>query len=212
MAVDLFGRSKRNNKVIQRAAGPPGVGFKLNQDGNFDLGNKILTNIGDPINEFDAVNMRSALTCEQNSDVISARKRRITDVGNPQKDTDVVNNKYVKQMISNLADPAEEQDAATKRYVDVKFRGNRHMRIDDTTKHFTARNLKIINLSYPDNPTDAASKLYVDDSVRNFEEKITIINNVLKVLLGNMMRNIITNLNKLNDQLHVTPQSEMTIE
>lgn len=54
MSVDVFGRTLK--KKTDGARGPPGVGFKLDSTGNFDLEGKILHNLSYPVEPSDAVN------------------------------------------------------------------------------------------------------------------------------------------------------------
>lgn len=53
--IDKFGRRKggANNSLVAR--GPPGVGFNLTTDNHFDIQNKRLKNIGEPIDSQDGV-------------------------------------------------------------------------------------------------------------------------------------------------------------
>lgn len=57
MAVDVFGR--RRNKNIESIRGPPGIGFKINNEGQFDIENKRISNLAPPIQPGDAVNLHS---------------------------------------------------------------------------------------------------------------------------------------------------------
>lgn len=50
--IDKFGRQKFANGKNQR--GPPGVGFKLSNDGNFNMEGKCLQNVASPKNANDA--------------------------------------------------------------------------------------------------------------------------------------------------------------
>lgn len=50
--VDKFGRGKKNNKTILYSH--PANGFKLFADGHYDMQQKILKNLGEPIDKTDA--------------------------------------------------------------------------------------------------------------------------------------------------------------
>lgn len=54
--VDKFGRNKRvsGNKLLA-LRGLPGVGFKLTKDNHYDIENKRLKNLGEPIDDHDGV-------------------------------------------------------------------------------------------------------------------------------------------------------------
>lgn len=56
MSVDVFGR-KLGGAESNR--GPPGVGYKITEDNQYDLENKRLTNVGTAINPDDAVNLKT---------------------------------------------------------------------------------------------------------------------------------------------------------
>lgn len=51
--VDKFGRQKFKDKY-RSVRGPPGIGFKLTADGQYDIGGKRLTNLSEPKNGNDA--------------------------------------------------------------------------------------------------------------------------------------------------------------
>ena len=58
MSVNIFGTGSmiiHSNKIVR---GPPGVGFKKDDNENFDLENKRLTNVGDAVDPCDAVNLK----------------------------------------------------------------------------------------------------------------------------------------------------------
>lgn len=54
MSVDVFGR---NLKRGESSRGPPGIGFKITVDGQYDLENKRLCNLAAPNNLNEAVNL-----------------------------------------------------------------------------------------------------------------------------------------------------------
>ena len=56
MSIDVFGRHLGSSKV---ARGPPGIGFNLTKSGDFDLENKRLCNVADPIDKNDAINLNT---------------------------------------------------------------------------------------------------------------------------------------------------------
>lgn len=57
MSVNVFGSSLKSPTNVVGRRGLPGIGFKyLDDEGNFDMNNKRLANIADPIDENDAVN------------------------------------------------------------------------------------------------------------------------------------------------------------
>ena len=55
MSVDAFGRTLKDSKVVR---GPPGVGYKLTSEGDYDLDYKKLCNVADPSESGDAINLK----------------------------------------------------------------------------------------------------------------------------------------------------------
>lgn len=56
MSIDVFGRQLVHADAPR---GPPGLGFKLTSDGNFDLENRKLCNVDNATEQDDAVNLKS---------------------------------------------------------------------------------------------------------------------------------------------------------
>ena len=54
MSIDVFGHSLEKTTGNR---GPPGIGFKITDDGQFNIDNKRLCNVGSPIQPNDAVNL-----------------------------------------------------------------------------------------------------------------------------------------------------------
>jgi len=57
MSVDVFGRSLKKRK--EATQGPPGNGYKLTSNGQFDAEGKKLCNLADPLEPNDAVNLQT---------------------------------------------------------------------------------------------------------------------------------------------------------
>lgn len=54
-SIDKFGRSKSVCSSIKNR-GPPGIGFRMTTDNQFNIEGRRLCNVSEPINKFDAVN------------------------------------------------------------------------------------------------------------------------------------------------------------
>ena len=65
MSVDVFGQNLKGRESIRD---PPGVGYEITFDGQFDLENNRLCNVGTPNNLHDAVNVQS-LQCIMEGEV-----------------------------------------------------------------------------------------------------------------------------------------------
>lgn len=57
MSIDVFGHVLVENKEIIK--GPPGIGFQLNKEGNFDIQDKTLTYVADAVDSKDAINLKT---------------------------------------------------------------------------------------------------------------------------------------------------------
>lgn len=63
MSVDVFGRQLIEKKEIQR--GPPGIGFVLTPESQFDIQNKRLCNVSRAIEPTDAVNLENLKSIQE---------------------------------------------------------------------------------------------------------------------------------------------------
>lgn len=57
MSLDVFGRGG-GETLIKTVRGPPGIGFKLTSDNQYNIQNKRLCKVAEPIEPEDAVNLR----------------------------------------------------------------------------------------------------------------------------------------------------------
>lgn len=105
MNVDKFGRHE-NSFVHKVLRGPPGEGFQLTHDGNYDLKRKRLCNLADPINNEDATNLKTirtiTLNCETVDGIFDAKNKRIQNIASAIADTDAVNREFVLREINKL--------------------------------------------------------------------------------------------------------------
>ena len=101
-----FGIRSRRKPTGKGEKGEPGIGFKLTPDGNYDINNKRLTNIGDPGDYKDAIDIayfeKRILKFSASLDQKFLRKNEDIDM----------NGKAVK----NLSWPHDNNDALPKKY------------------------------------------------------------------------------------------------
>ena len=69
MSVDVFGRTLVRAKEISQ--GPPGVGFVLTKEGDFDIEKHRLCNVAPAIESSDAVNLEALKTLEVKIDQLT---------------------------------------------------------------------------------------------------------------------------------------------
>lgn len=105
MSVDKFGRHERSfdHEVFR---GPPGEGFQLTQDGNYDLKRKRLCNLADPVSNEEAANLKTirtlTLNCQTADGVFDAKNKRIQNIANASADNDAVSREFVMREINKL--------------------------------------------------------------------------------------------------------------
>jgi len=113
-ALDKFGRQKFSEKG-RAVRGPPGIGFKLNDQGQYDLEGKSLTNVASPINPKDAANQ------EYVDKIMREFSAKINVIRGPAgigfKLTDQGQYDIEGKSITNVASPINPNDAANHAYV-----------------------------------------------------------------------------------------------
>ena len=143
-------RSQRRNKSKSNR-GIPGVGFKLTNDGDFDISDRKLVNIKKPENKQDAVNLEFL-----------------------ERHT-IYNNDAQDKIISNVKDPVDNQDVVTKKYLtDAIKKGT--LIFDDTVDAFTANHKPIGRVGDPNAAQDVVTKKYFDTNAIKYPSGIGYIN------------------------------------
>lgn len=180
MSVDKFGR--RFHRFGNGGRGPPGPGFTLTDDGNYTLENKVLKNIGMPTDDFDACNKTFVESVTNNMLTL-----------NPQ--TKIFDAKGIQ--ISNVNDPLQMNDAATKRFTlqtldrfvvelsatVIRTRG------DGENTVFDAEMKRISRIALPFDKNDAVNKAYVDDLIKLVQNKINaVIQNIPVMIQSKFVR------------------------
>ena len=100
-----------NPGAIYGQRGPPGIGFKLTSDGNYDIDNKKLTNVATPTTNADAATKK----------YIDDHIGNVHQTGYFKKDGSVAMTGDLNvggHKITNLATPTTQTGATTKKYVD----------------------------------------------------------------------------------------------
>lgn len=201
MSVDKFGRySKRVDGVSKR--GPPGQGFLLTSDGNFDLTNKRLKNLNKPEDKYDAVNKIyieehverkiSNFYLNNISKINSEMKQLKENVNSMSSRISSVNNNLFKKIDDLERKFKDENQKHLKNNKEIENNRNLMLQsIRNDVEHMNER-LNKYNKDLNDNfkTFDTAHKYYdkeikhinkyVVDSKKAFENTTQILDNILK--------------------------------
>lgn len=107
--------------VNQGPPGIPGIGFKLTNDGNYDMEKKILRNLSDPLEISDSatkaytdhikedlksevVALSNVSLLENSNGDFDARNKNILNIADPVNPSDCASMKYVREVINDLRD------------------------------------------------------------------------------------------------------------
>ena len=107
--MGIFNEQSLDHPSAKGIQGAPGVGFNLTSDGDYDMINKKLRNVGAPIDNTDAATKKYV---DDNSTGTPSTSRLTVDSNIDMKDT---------YRIQNLITPLDSKDPATKYYVDNTF-------------------------------------------------------------------------------------------
>lgn len=102
-SIDKFGRLPVDNlEAVKsgRKRGPPGQGYDLDEDGNYNLNNKRLKNLTDPVQTDNVVNLRFLQQhCLYKEDAFfDAKNARIVNLGQSNDESAAVNRGYVDRL------------------------------------------------------------------------------------------------------------------
>lgn len=155
-SVDKFGHHLTNRK---QQPGPPGIGFKIDENGNFDIKNKKLTNVLNPTEDTDAVTLKflrdnNFINILPDKKYIDIKNKRLVNVETPIDEFDVVNKKYLKSAKEKIENDIQNKCLL---FNDDSF-------IDIKNKHF-------INIPEPSKETDIVTKKYVDNMKLTIETR-----------------------------------------
>ena len=141
---------QESNSFAKGIQGAPGIGFNLTSDGDYDMINKKLRNVGTPTSNTDAATKKYV---DDNSSGTPSTSRLTVNSNIDMKD---------RFRILNLKSPLDADEPATKQYADSSYLprdGSRTM-----LNNLSMNNNKITDVAKPTNNNDVATKKYVDDN------------------------------------------------
>ena len=166
--MGIFNEHSHNNPFARGLQDAPGVGFHLTSDGDYDMVDKKLRNVGAPILNSDAAPKKYV---DDNSSGQPKTSLLTVDSNIDMKDT---------YRILKLKTPTDVNEPATKSYTDnlVNTKVADYVKRDGTvamTGDFNTNGHKILNLRTPTSNSEPATKNYVDNNFLNLDgsEKMT---------------------------------------
>ena len=120
--MGIFNQHSNNNQphqsFLRGLRGSPGVGFSLTSDGNYDMNNKKLKNVGEGVESSDAVT-KHQLKVSMNTKANKTSLTRYVKINSPEVGADLDMKGFeVKNMKMT---PAGDLSATSKKYVDGKL-------------------------------------------------------------------------------------------
>lgn len=189
--------------------GPPGVGFKLNSVGDFDIARKKLTNVKNPSESNDAVTLeyltqhvkKSCFTPE--SDSFDFRSQPLKNIAQPTSELDAVNEKYLKEKqylnipldvdcisldnkrLVNLEDPIDELDAVNRRTLETTaiVAIEKCLSINQESNTVDLKNSRFTNIPTVQFADDFITKNYFEKTLRPIDQELITEISVIKNLL-----------------------------
>ena len=179
--VDKFG----HYRGLYGRPGPPGIGFILNAQGNYDMQNKTLTNVGDPAQDHDAVTkqflygrMNLFLEYAPRKNAYDCLNRRVGDLRAPETGQDAVNLEYLQKKlnetilldsekktfnaggrtISNVGKANEGLEAVNLNLLNESLKKTLQI---DASNNFDVGNRQLCNVADPQGSNDAVSRSYL---------------------------------------------------
>lgn len=163
-------------------AGPPGVGFVLDADGNYNMQNKNLTNLKEPRVNSDAATKAYVVYRTRHTMTYDGDKKsytcnaRLSEVKPPEKDGDAVNLSYLKEKtlyaneggdyfdakkkrLCNLGESKEDGDGVTRKEITDLFEmlGQTVIHVNPRTSQFDCAGLRLGGLGDAQDDLDSVS-------------------------------------------------------
>ena len=209
--------NNRQQRFLRGIQGSPGVGFSLTRDGNYDMKNKKLRNVGEGVESSDAVTKHQLETAINSKINTSPSSNIFVKKNSPEVGADLNMKGFA---IKNLkVAPTNDASATSRKYVDRKVASkadrsdlNQYLKLDGSKQisgNLQMNGKRVVGLTnLPAYNGEATNKRYVDTKLNDKANK-NDLNDYMKLdgsdqMQGNlqMNNNRITNLpdNQLNDE------------
>ncbi|GBM76989.1 hypothetical protein AVEN_9210-1 [Araneus ventricosus] len=155
-----FGVSRKEIKKGPR--GSPGIGFKLTDDGNYDMEKKKLKNVDEPVDISD-VSAKSYVNLIKNglkSDIVELQKRIL--IHSEHGDFDAKG-----KIIGNVKDPLNNLNVVNKQFFERNALTLSQTNTIPSEEFYDLEGIPLKNLSNPQDKNDAVHKQYVDKKNKN---------------------------------------------
>ena len=191
--MGIFNQHSDNQPQQQRflrgLQGSPGVGFSLTQDGNYDMNNKKLKNVGEGVESSDAVTKHQLETAINSKINTSPSLSNYVKEDSPEVAADLDMKGYA---IKNMkVTPGGDASATSRKYVDRKLGTkadrndlNGYLKLDGTNQmssNLRMNGKRVVGLTnVPSYDGEATNKKYVDTQLNNKANK-NDLNSYLKL-------------------------------
>ena len=221
--MGIFSQHSNNQphqSFLRGLRGSPGAGFSLTRDGNYDMNNKKLKNVGEGVESSDAVTKHLLETAINSKINTSPSTNIFVKKDSPEVGADLDMKEYAIKNLKLI--PTSNSSASSKRYVDQKAASkaeksdlNQYLKLDGSKQmsgNIQMNGKRVVGLTnVPAYNGEATNKRYVDTKLNDKANK-SDLNDYLKLdgseqLQGNlqMNNNRITNLpNPQHDDEPVT--------
>ncbi|GIY59935.1 uncharacterized protein CDAR_95961 [Caerostris darwini] len=162
--VYRFGISGKEMKKGPR--GSPGIGFKLTDDGNYDMEKKKLKNVDEPVDISDVATKSyvDSNKIELKSDIVKFQKR--SSIHSEHGDFDARN-----KIIGNVKDHINNLNVVNKQYLENNALTLSLKNTIPIEKFYNVNNIPLKNFSDPQDKNDAVHKQYVDEKTKINDKK-----------------------------------------
>ena len=182
-----YNQPQQQRGFLRGMQGSPGVGFSLTKDGNYDMLNKKLKNVGEGVESSDAVT-KHQLEVSMNTKLDKTSLNNYVKTNSPAVGADLDMKGYV---IKNMkVTPGNDASATSRKYVDRKIatkadktsltsfveKDSPEVAADLDMKGFAIKNIKVIPGGYG----SATSTKYVDGKLNTKADK-NDLNSYLKL-------------------------------